>query len=471
VQYDQGRWGDREGGTWSNPASVRRERRFGTSCDQRSGPSFCAPANVVRTTGSGFDRGATRDWSVSGDRVTGTATRKAGCEDPSKPKGPIGDILPRLSSIGPPEVIEGLAAVRVELTDPTLIAILAAAQEMATRWNQEHDRLDRHWLAYEEAFAAEGEARRTLDMLLRTLARLTESSLTAKRPSDHEQADPADAASAGSSGADWPIRVNSQVDTCPPVTAGSVELAVCLLGRFRLFRRGQLVEGWHGPKTPRVVRYLFAHCGRPAPRDVLIDQFWSNVDPETARRSLHQVIYVIRRTLRSPGDPVQLVVFADEAYAVNTAAGVWCDAQEFEAWARAGRRAERELREEDAISAYELAERYYVGEFLEDSPYEDWAGAERDRLRLIYIDVATRLAEHKFAQGDVEAALHFSQRVLLRDSCDEAAHRCALRCYGAAGNRNLVVRQYEACVTALDRAYGLAPTRETTELYASLLGS
>ncbi len=148
-----------------------------------------------------------------------------------------------------------------------------------------------------------------------------------------------------------------------------------------------------------------------------------------------------------------------------------CDAEEFEACARAGRRAERELREEDAISAYESAERNYAGEFLEDCPYEDWAMAERDRLRLVYLDVANRLAELKLATGDVEAALDFSQPALRRDSCDEAAHRSALRCYGVSGNRNLVIRQYEACVDALDRTYGLAPTRETAELYASLLGS
>ena len=234
-------------------------------------------------------------------------------------------------------------------------------------------------------------------------------------------------------------------------------LAVCLLGRFRLFRRGQLVESWHGSKTPRVVRYLFAQRGRPAPRDVLIDLFWPDVDPETARRSLHQAIYVIRKALRASFDPKQLILFVDDAYAVNTSAGVRCDAEEFEACARAGRRAERELREEDAISAYESAERNYAGEFLEDSPYEDWAMAERDRLRLVYLDVANRLAELKLAKGDVEAALDFSQRALRRDSCDEAAHRSALRCYGASGNRNLVIRQYEACVDALDRAYGLAP--------------
>jgi DNA-binding SARP family transcriptional activator len=368
--------------------------------------------------------------------------------------------------------MEKLARLHAEVTgDRTLLAILVAAEEIATRWRQEHDHLDQHWLAYEKALAAESEARRTLDMVLRTLARLAESSLAAGRAGNRADADRPEVTRVDETGAHEPTRGDSEAEACPPIMAGSAELAVCLLGRFRLFRRGQLLEGWHGSKTPRVVRYLFAQRGRPVPRDVLIDLFWPDVDPETARRNLHQAIYVVRKALRAACDPNQLILFADEAYAVNTSAGMWCDADEFEACARAGRRAERELREEHAIAAYESAERSYGGEFLEDSPYEDWTIAERDRLRLVYLDVANRLAELKLAKGDVEAALDLSRRALLRDSSDEAAHRCALRCHGAAGNRSLVIRQYEACVNALDRAYGLGPTRETTELYAALLGS
>jgi DNA-binding SARP family transcriptional activator len=430
------------------------------------------PGGVIQTAGSWFDRGSTRDSAVSADRISGTSARMAGYEASPSPHGPVGDILPGLSSIGPPEVMEKLARLHAELTgDRTLLAILVAAEEIATRWRQEQDHLEEHWLAYEKALAAESEARRTLDVVLRTLARLAESSHAAGSVGDCTDAGRPEDTGVDRTGADGPVRRDSEADACPPVMASSAELAVCLLGRFRLFRRGQLVEGWHGSKTPRVVRYLFAQRGRPVPRDMLMDLCWPDADPETARRNLHQAIYVVRKALRAAYDPSQLILFADEAYAVNTSAGVWCDADEFEACARAGRRAERELREEDAIAAYESAERTYAGDFLEDSPYEDWTMAERDRLRQVYLDVTNRLADLKLAKGDVEAALDLSQRALQRDSCDEAAHRCALRCHGAAGNRNQVIRQYGACVDALDRAYGLGPTREPTELYAELLGS
>ena len=237
---------------------------------------------------------------VSGDRMTSMAAGTAGYGADSDLHRPVDDILLGLSSIGPPEVMQKLAALHAEVADDrTLLAILVAAEEMATRWRQEHDQVDQHWLAYEKALAAESDARRTLDMLLRTVARLAESSRPARIASDRTDSDRSVVTPVDSAGGDGPIRGGMAAGVCPPVTTGSVDLAVCLLGRFRLFRRGQLVESWQGSKTPRVVRYLFAQRGGPAPRDVLIDLFWPDVDPETARRNLHQAIYVIRKALRA----------------------------------------------------------------------------------------------------------------------------------------------------------------------------
>jgi hypothetical protein len=72
-----------------------------------------------------------------------------------------------------------LARLHAEITtDWTLLAISVAAEEVAARWRQEHDHLNHYWLAYEKELAVESEARRTLDMLLRTLAKLAESPLT-----------------------------------------------------------------------------------------------------------------------------------------------------------------------------------------------------------------------------------------------------------------------------------------------------
>ena len=104
-----------------------------------------------------------------------------------------------------------------------------------------------------------------------------------------------------------------------------------------------------------------------------------------------------------------------------------------------------------------------------DSPYEEWALGERDRLRLLYTEAANHLGDLLLDRGAIEPALQLSQRLIRRDPCDEDAHRRAMRCFAATGRRTLVVRQYRTCVDTLARVLALGPSRETAHLYASLI--
>jgi two-component SAPR family response regulator len=94
-------------------------------------------------------------------------------------------------------------------------------------------------------------------------------------------------------------------------------------------------------------------------------------------------------------------VFENGAYLINPALSVWCDRDTFESLAAARRLAEIDRRTKDAIEAFSGAERLYRGEYLADSPYEGWALGHRERLRLLYVDVANRLADLLLVSGDV----------------------------------------------------------------------
>lgn len=110
-----------------------------------------------------------------------------------------------------------------------------------------------------------------------------------------------------------------------------------------------------------------------------------------------------------------------------------------------------------------------VGDYLEDQPYEDWASAERDRLRLLYLEASNHLAELRLAHGDIDVALELTEGVLRFEPCDEVAHRRALRCHAATGNRALVVRHFRRYTDALRECLDLGPSAETEHLYHSLV--
>ena len=205
---------------------------------------------------------------------------------------------------------------------------------------------------------ADGERTRTaLVATLRTLIELVGSS---SRGGDHGPDPPAPAVAGDRLTAAYPppaVTVEHRADPTLPSDARSAELAACLLGPFRLLHRGQPLEEWHGSKTPRVLRYLVAQRGRPVPRDVLIELFWPDADAESGRRNVHQTIYMIRKTLRGAppaggdGSECPHIVFENDAYALNVEAGFWCDATEFEDHVAAGRKAESERRNDDAVNA------------------------------------------------------------------------------------------------------------------------
>jgi DNA-binding SARP family transcriptional activator len=254
--------------------------------------------------------------------------------------------------------------------------------------------------------------------------------------------------------------------THPP---NDVDIAVHVLGPFRLALAGHVVETSNAGKSLRVLKYLLSHRDRPVPKDVLIDLFWPELDVDSAGRSLHQAIYTLRKTLRIGADDAQHVVFENGAYLINPKLSVWCDLDVFESSAEAGRVAEMEGRMVEAIADFSCAERCYRGDYLADSPYEEWAIGDRERLRLQYVDVANRLADLLFDSDDVDAAVAVSQKLLRHEPCDDATHRRLIRCYGLIGQRNLVIRQYLAYVACAKRLYGLGPSPETTALYRSLI--
>jgi LuxR family maltose regulon positive regulatory protein len=154
---------------------------------------------------------------------------------------------------------------------------------------------------------------------------------------------------------------------------------------------------------------------------------------------------------------------------LNGQLGVWCDFEVFEAHIRAGRAAMRDGRIGDAIDELRAAERRYDGDYLEDTPYEDWAVAERVRLRELYLAGANQLADLYLHEGDTDAALDATHRVLAREPSDERANRRAMQCYAISGQRNLLVRQYLTCTKSIEQACGLEPTAETAALYSALI--
>lgn len=110
----------------------------------------------------------------------------------------------------------------------------------------------------------------------------------------------------------------------------------------------------------------------------------------------------------------------------------------------------------------------YKGSYLPDLD-EDWVMIERERLFQLFMDALLMLANFALDRKDYESSLAFCQKALLEDSCQEDAHRIAMRIFAAQGNRALLIRQYEQCRQALLDEVDAQPSYQTQMLYRTLI--
>ncbi|MFN8490973.1 MAG: BTAD domain-containing putative transcriptional regulator [Caldilineaceae bacterium] len=252
----------------------------------------------------------------------------------------------------------------------------------------------------------------------------------------------------------------------PPQAAYT--LVIYCFGPLRVYQHDQLIEEWNGLKGQAVLKYLLTRRGAPVSKDVLMDLFWPDAEPEAARRNLHQAIYSLRQTLRR-GDPdVQYIQFENNQYLLNPALSVWLDFEDFEQHTQNGRRLAAAGQIAAGMREYHLAEQLYHGDFLAEDVYEDWPRAQRERLRTLYMEMADQLSEYHLQQGEYASASALCRKLLTVDNCFEAAHRRLMRTYLAQGQRHLAIRQYQTCVQALAEELDVPPSEETVALYEQI---
>ena len=236
-------------------------------------------------------------------------------------------------------------------------------------------------------------------------------------------------------------------------------LLLTLLGSFRArLDSGALLA------LPRKAQALLAFLAMPPglvhPRDKLANLLWGSTVETTARSSLRQTLYALRKSVRG-ADPPPLRMEADtvsldpQAVRVDVA-GFLHGVAEANSLALA-----------DALAPYQ-------GDFLEglaiqEPPFEDWLLGERERLRERALEGLGRLLAQQQAAGATDAAVQTALRLLTLDPLQEPVQRVLMRLYAETGRRGAALRQYQHCVAAFQRELRAEPEAETKALYQDIL--
>ncbi|UCH48544.1 MAG: hypothetical protein JSU95_01625 [Betaproteobacteria bacterium] len=228
-----------------------------------------------------------------------------------------------------------------------------------------------------------------------------------------------------------------------------------MLGRFEARSTSGEVVDFNSKKAVALLGYLAAEARHAHAREELASLLWSRMGDERARHNLRQTLSKIRACSDS------LLIASGESLAIDQQS-CSVDVIEFEKLARANE--PESLRRGLDLYSGDLLE----GLTLREPAFEEWLIPARARIRQTACKTADKLVQLLVAADRTEEAIDTLHQRLAMDPACEPAHADLMKLFVRLGRRSDALRQYQACVEALQRELDAEPSAETKSLYASI---
>ena len=249
-------------------------------------------------------------------------------------------------------------------------------------------------------------------------------------------------------------------------------LRVHTFGHFSVAYGNQVLETekWKRKHALTLLKCLTTQHGRAVPRERLMDWLWPEVDESVGAGRLKVVAYALRQQLRQAGIKAEVLETVGAGYALRREA-IWVDRDAFEGHVAQGLSLEQQGRPSEAIGCLEAAASLYRGDYLEEVPYAEWCIEERERLREMYLQALSHMADLLARRGEHEKAVQVCRTALATESCRESIHRALMRSLMQLGNTDQAAAQFHRCRAVLSRELDVEPTAETERVYREILAS
>ncbi|MEC3981869.1 BTAD domain-containing putative transcriptional regulator [Amycolatopsis sp. H20-H5] len=223
----------------------------------------------------------------------------------------------------------------------------------------------------------------------------------------------------------------------PPRLASAAVLAQTLrircFGQFEL-AAGELPLDWRGlrPRVQSVLRLLALRADRGVHVDTLYQCFWPGAPLESARRSLHVAVSMIRRMLGevpAPGWPHSPLERRGDMYVLEIPPGSDVDIMRFGTALSQWRTARRGTDLVSVLKPLRTAYSLYTGELLPEDGTAEWVLADRARCRALMLEVACALAAIELKLGNPGNAATVCTRAIEIDRFHDPAWNLLIRAY------------------------------------------
>jgi DNA-binding SARP family transcriptional activator len=246
-------------------------------------------------------------------------------------------------------------------------------------------------------------------------------------------------------------------------------LKVQLFGKGEASYDGLALDGFPGQQCHRLLCYLLLNRHHPHPRERLAAVFWAEYPTATSRTYLRTCLWRLRQALSDSGAPAdEYLLCVDDSLTFPNSGPYWLDVEAFEGVVNTCRSLPGDRLAPEQARDLESAAALYAGDLLEGT-YDDWCLYDRERLRLLHLNLLCKLLAYHEGAGTYEQGLDYAQRILARDPTREKVHRQVMRLYWLMGNPVEALAQYRCCVQILHEELGIEPTAKTSALYEQML--
>ena len=192
------------------------------------------------------------------------------------------------------------------------------------------------------------------------------------------------------------------------------------LGNFGVWVDRKLFtdKDWFRPGAKRLFLYLMTYPEKWQATDALLETLWSKAHPRKARHVLTTLFLYLRELFEPWHLPGKDYVFFQSqrgAYGFFPGERFRIDAEEFQEGLKEAEKARQARNFKEARQAYRQALDLYLGDYLEEFPYEDWLNPRRDYLREAYFRASRTYAILERDSGNLPEARRVLEEALFKD--------------------------------------------------------
>ncbi|MUV37686.1 hypothetical protein JNUCC1_01492 [Lentibacillus sp. JNUCC-1] len=228
---------------------------------------------------------------------------------------------------------------------------------------------------------------------------------------------------------------------------------------------------WQREKSKELFGLFITNRGRPVQKSEIYDALWPDETEDGAGKKFKVTFNALLKTLepnRKAREDSFFITRKGSAYVFHADRSCELDVVTFEHMVNAG------IKEKDMQHAKDLLEKglqYYRGAYLADMPHAEWSQSERERLQLLYLHGAEKMAQLFVRLLDFTACIEWCEHILQTDPTWEEAYRLMMYSYYQKDNRPQAIRWYERCCDILDGELGVEPMASTQDMYHLIIES